>query len=342
MKAAIVESPGKLLVRDIPSPQPGPYGALCQLLYGATCSGTDLHLIADKMPWKVQYPMVLGHESVGRVIAVGEKVRTFKIGDLVSRVGTPPVPEIGMNISWGGFCELGVAFDHRAMRQDGLPAEQWKGYRIHQVIPSQIHPAAATMTITWRETLSYSRRLGITKGSKVLVLGSGGNALAFISHARNLGATHIATTGSPSRADVSRAAGATHVLDYRDPDLESNLRSACGKFDVLIDAVGKSGEVDRVLPLLRSGAVIGIYGLDDFDNLKISPLRASGSFTVYADGYDEEETHDEVMSRIVDGSLDASIWLDLEHPFDLDHIADAFDAIRSKRLVKALIKLSAD
>lgn len=341
MKAAVVETPGSLVVRDIPIPDPGPYGALCKMLFGATCTGTDQHLIADKMPWKVEYPMVLGHESVGRVVSVGSKVRHFQVGDLISRVGTPPVPALGLHVSWGGFCEYGVAYDHRAMREDGLPREAWNGHRIHQKIPNGINPAAATMTITLRETLSYTRRLGVSRGSKVLVLGTGGNALAFTAHARNLGATTIAVSGSTSRLELARTAGATHTFDYSG-NLEEELRSACGSFDVLIDAVGKAGEIDRVLPTLRSGAVVGVYGLDDFENLKINPLRATGSFTVYADGYDEEETHEEIMSGLIDGSPDSKIWLDLEHPFPLKDITAAFEAIRSKRLIKALVKLSDD
>ena len=46
-------------------PEVGEYDALCDLLYGATCTGTDQHLIAGRFPWPVQYPTILGLESVG-------------------------------------------------------------------------------------------------------------------------------------------------------------------------------------------------------------------------------------------------------------------------------------
>ncbi|MBN1874169.1 MAG: hypothetical protein JXA33_08050 [Anaerolineae bacterium] len=64
MKAAIIERPGVLTVKEIPMPEVGEYDALCDLLYGATCTGTDQHLIARRFPWPVQYPTILGHESV--------------------------------------------------------------------------------------------------------------------------------------------------------------------------------------------------------------------------------------------------------------------------------------
>ena len=65
MKAAIIERPGVLTVKEIPMPEVGEYDALCDLLYGATCTGTDQHLIVGRFPWPVQYPTILGHESVG-------------------------------------------------------------------------------------------------------------------------------------------------------------------------------------------------------------------------------------------------------------------------------------
>jgi D-arabinose 1-dehydrogenase-like Zn-dependent alcohol dehydrogenase len=78
MKAAIVEEPGTLVVRDVPQPAMGDYDARCQLLFGAVCTGTDRHLVEATLPWSVPYPTMLGHESIGRVVEVGAKVRHFK------------------------------------------------------------------------------------------------------------------------------------------------------------------------------------------------------------------------------------------------------------------------
>lgn len=340
MKAAIVEKPGSLVVKDVPIPRMGEYGALCRLLFGSTCSGTDQHLIEDKMPWKIEYPMVLGHESIGRVIEVGPKVRHLRLGDLVTRVGMPSAPEIGLHVSWGGFCEFGIAIDHRAMREDGHPREMWAASRINQTIPPSAEPAACTMIITWRETLSYSRRVGVRAGSRVLVLGSGGTGLAFITHCRNLGAQTIACTGNRSRESTARAAGATHFFAYDDPEMASTICRHCSEFDFVIDSVGKSGQLDRVVSLLKHGGTVAIYGLDDFASTASDAHRAAGAFTVYEGGYDEEETHDEVILRMINGTLDARIWLDLDHPFELKDIAAAMTAIRQRQVIKALVRLS--
>ncbi|MCL6430578.1 MAG: zinc-binding dehydrogenase [Anaerolineae bacterium] len=339
MKAAVIERPGVLLVREVPDPEPGEYEALCEMLYGATCSGTDHHLLSGRFPWPVSYPTILGHESIGRVIVVGRRVRSFRVGQLLTRVGAPPIE--GLNVNWGGFAELGIARDHEAMREDGLPAEAWHAYRVNQVLPEGCDPRAATMVITWRETYSYITRMGVGAGASVLVLGSGGNGLAFVRHAVNLGAGEVVQVGNPAREGLGRAAGAAHYLDYRAPDLCGPLAElASGGFDFIIDAVGRRGEVDRVLPSLRPGGTVGIYGIDDYADCAIHPHHSRRSFTVYNGGYDEAEAHGRVVTLWQQGRLDARLWLDLDHPFALDRIAEAMAAVRERRLVKALVRLS--
>ncbi len=343
MKAAIVQQPGSLVIRDIPEPEVGDYDVLCDLLYGATCTGTDQHLIAGRFPWPVSYPTILGHESVGRAVAVGKKVRHFREGDLVSRVGAPPDPNGTYHANWGGFSEFGIAKDHWAMRADGLPASAWAPYRINQVILPDIDPRAATMIITWRETLSYITRIGVESGDTILIVGSGGNGLSFASHAANAEAEQITMIGSLSRKAAAHAAGATAYVDYREENAVQQAADLNPRgYDIVIDAVGQAESADQVLSLVKQGGTLGVYGVDDLHNCRLHPHRARGSFTLYNGGYDEAETHQQVISMIREKRLDAGIWLDLNHIYPLDRIQEAFDAVHSRRYIKALIKLSED
>ncbi|MGB2820620.1 MAG: alcohol dehydrogenase catalytic domain-containing protein, partial [Phycisphaerae bacterium] len=207
MKAAVVEGPNRLVVRDVPEPRMGEYDALCEILYGAMCSGTDTHIVECNFPWLSPRPTVLGHESIARVVEVGGKVRSLKPGDLLTRVGTTPVGRY--SVTWGGFAEYGIATDYRACRADGLPAEQWHAARVQRVLPPGTDPAAATMVITWRETCSYANRIGIPDAGRVLVIGSGGNGLAYAAHAAVAGCEQVAMIGSAGREDNARRAGAT-------------------------------------------------------------------------------------------------------------------------------------
>jgi L-iditol 2-dehydrogenase len=340
MKAAIVQQPGTLIVSDIPQPQMGDYDALCEMLYGATCTGTDQHLIAGHFPWPVHYPTILGHESIGRVIGVGKKVRNFKVGDLLTRVGSPAVPSAGLDVNWGGYAEYGIAKDHWAMRDDGCPQSEWGGYRINQVLPPDFEPAAATMIITWRETLSYLTRMGVGAGNSLLVVGSGGNGLSFAAHAHNRGAANVVMIGSAGRDATAHAVGVDDYYDYRAATLIDTLKQRYPQgFDYVIDAVGKAGQLDLALPLAKHGGTVGIYGIDDYGQCTLNPTRARGTFTFYNGGYDEEETHTQVVAYVQQGKLKAEYWLDLQHPYPLVDINKAFDDLRARKMVKAVIRL---
>ncbi len=342
MKAAMIEKPGVLAIHEIPQPAVGDYDALCEILYGATCTGTDQHLLFGRFPWPVNYPTVLGHESVGRVVQVGAKVKTYKVGDLISRVGTLPAADGAFDINWGGFAEFGIARDHVAAKADGVPEAEWGGYRVNQVIPTDIDPAAATMMITWRETLSYLTRMNaVGPGKDVLVLGSGGNGLSFLAHSVNLGA-RAAMLGSDSREATAKALGAADYFSYKDGDVNAAmLKSFPAGFDIIIDAVGKKGILDAALGVLKPGGIITMYGLDDYGLGALNPLNARGTFTYYVGGYDEAETHEQVVAYMRQGKLNAAHWLNMDTPYPLEKIGDAFQAILDRKMVKALVKIKA-
>jgi threonine dehydrogenase-like Zn-dependent dehydrogenase len=340
MKAAIIQEPGELVVKEIARPEVGDYDVLCDLLYGATCTGTDQHLIAGRFPWPVHYPTVLGHESVGLVVEVGPGVRHFAVGDLVSRVGTPPAPDGAYHVNWGGFAEYGIAKDHWAMRADGLPASTWRSHRINQVIPPDVDPRAATMIITWRETLSYLTRMGVREGQNLLIVGSGGNGLSFAAHAAAAGAARVVMIGSMSRRAAAHAVGVTDYINYRADDLDDQIVDLrLDGFDAIVDAVGQAESADQVLHYLRPGGSLGIYGVDEYADAHIRPHSARGTFLFYNNGYDEAETHQAVIDRMRDGRLDANVWLDLDRVFELVDINAAFEAVRNRRFIKALVKL---
>lgn len=341
MKAAVIEEPNKLVVRDLPDPQPTEYQALVQLLFGAVCSGTDNHLVAGHKPFTnwFKFPAVLGHESIGRVLKVGAKVRNFKSGDLITRVGTTAVG--GVNIAWGGFAELGIATDWQAMKADGVPQAQWNSARVQHVLPPGTDPAAATMIITWRETYSFLTRIGFKAGQNLLVIGSGGNALSYAVHGRNLGAAKVVVAGSLSRKEVAAQLGA-ELVDYRSEKPAEDAAKLCPDgFDVIIDGVGRNGGLNPFMPLLKVGGTIAIYGLDDIAGYCLTPMAGKGSFHFYRGGYDEAESHDAIMAFVQQGKLQARPFLtNMDNPFPLERICEALESVRRRECVKALVKLS--
>jgi len=294
------------------------------------------------LPYAVPYPTILGHESIGCVIRIGRKVRNLKEGDLVTRTGVLPCRLPGLSAVFGGFAEFTLAGDYRAMRQDGLPLEQWKLARRNQVLPEDFHPAASTMIITWRESLSYIRRAGVKRGSSLLVIGSGGTGLSFVCHARNLGAGRILMIGHPDRAGIARTLGATGFFNYRSGNVAQRVAAETGDaFDCIIDSIGKADSLNPLLPLLRRGGTAGIYGVSDWGRIGIDPNRCRGAFTCLpCDDYDEEEVHDEVLSLMRSGALDASHWLDWKHPLPLADIAEVYERLHRREMIKAVIEIN--
>jgi D-arabinose 1-dehydrogenase-like Zn-dependent alcohol dehydrogenase len=332
MKAAVVVTPGMLVVRQVRDPVPRDYEVLCEMLYGATCTGTDSHIIRGEFPFQIDYPAILGHESVGRVVELGRKVRNLRIGDLVTRAAAPPASDGSYGLAWGGFAELGLAGDHWAMQADGLPESAWRGARVNQVVPSSIDPRIVPMFTTWRETLSYVIRMGIGPGARVLVIGSGGNGLSFVAHSVLLGASAVWSVGAARCEKGALSLGATGFVDYTRDDCVARLMDARSHgFDFIIDALGKAAQADRFLPLLATGGIIGIYGLDDFATVFLSPRLARGSFTVWNGGHDEVETHQRVSELALQNRLCARAWYDPDRPWPLDSILEAFQSLWNRQ-----------
>lgn len=341
MKAAVVSRVGELEVwNEVAVPKPGPYDVLCRLCCGATCAGTDIHLIDGRHPFPVSFPTILGHESVGRVVEVGGRVRNFKPGDLVSRVGCPAGVQPGLGSNWGGFAEYGLAKDHWQMKKDGVPRSEWDRNRVNQLIHPEIDERTAPMIITWRETLSYARRIGIKEGCRLLLIGSGANALAFAAHACNLGA-EVTVVGSMKKERTFRRLPIYDYVDYKSERLTEKIRDSRNgaAFDILLDGVGGSSTTNRLLPLLCAEATVGVYGWNDRAGYALNPFLAAASFRVYAGGYDEEETNGEVQAMILRGQLSADLWYDAAHPVPLEEIAGAYQSLRRHEAFKYLIEL---
>ncbi|NLO37558.1 MAG: alcohol dehydrogenase catalytic domain-containing protein [Clostridiaceae bacterium] len=344
MKAAIVRAANQLSIEDIPLPAVNDYAAFCRILYGATCTATDQHIISHTVI-QTPYPTLLGHESIGKVLEIGKKVRHYKVGDRVTNAGMPPIPALGLHSFGGGYAEYGLVFDHAAMRADGLSEQEMLRFTVGPRVPSAVIPedipdTVAPLLITWRETHSYIQRMGLKEGLRVLVIGSGGNGLSFMAHARAAAAQQIIAVGSANRADLARSCGADDAFDYRDDALADRLRTAARTgFHLLVDAIGTAGQMDRYLPFAAADAVVGIYGIEGRRNMTLNPFAAPHSFRFYHDGYKEIEAHEAVIRSIRAGFLKADLFYPMDKPYLLDDLQAAFAMLRRKEHPKALIQM---
>ena len=113
MKALVVVRPGRLELRDVPRPVPGPREALVKIDACGICGTTDRELVAGTQPYHNEYPAILGHESTGLVVEVGPECRKFRVGDRVTRPAAIIAGDHrdGLASCWGGFAEYGLVRD---------------------------------------------------------------------------------------------------------------------------------------------------------------------------------------------------------------------------------------
>jgi threonine dehydrogenase-like Zn-dependent dehydrogenase len=213
VKAAVVVEPGRLEVLDVPVPDPGPYDVKVETLAGGLC-GTDRHIV-DGTFYRRDYPAILGHESLGRIVEAGDRVRSFRAGDLVLRTAAAkPGERLGPYASaLGGFAEWALATDIVALAEDGH-ADRIRPYdRLQRVVAPGFDPVDAGAFIVFKETLSWLRRLANVAGLRVLVIGTGPAGLSFMRVARADGARQVLALGRrEGRLARARAAGVDEAI----------------------------------------------------------------------------------------------------------------------------------
>jgi uncharacterized zinc-type alcohol dehydrogenase-like protein len=238
-----------------------------EILYSGICH-SDLHAVRNEwsefMP--TAYPIVPGHEIVGRVTGVGSAVTQYKPGDLAA-VGclvdsdrTCPRCQAGLE----NFCpNLTLTFNSPDKHLGGVT---YGGYsdtivvdeRFVLRVPSNLDLAgAAPLLCAGITTYSPMRRHGVGKGRKVGVVGLGGLGHMAVKFARALGAHVVVFTTSPNKKDDALRLGADEVVVSRDA---GEMKKHAGSFDFILDAVSADHDINAYLNLLGLDGNLTLVG----------------------------------------------------------------------------------
>jgi len=339
--AAVVSDWGKLEIRDIPSFPLGPYDAVCRIGACSICAATDTHLVDGAFPreWTPKLPFVLGHESAGRVVSVGPKVRKFKVGQLVVRPMWAPDGHSyqGLGSSWGGFSTWGIVRDIWAQAEDtGQPIDKtWQNS-----LPLPDMPACdATLFVTWRDTLACLMQLGVQPGQRIAVFGTGGNGLAFTRFARLTGA-QVVSVGNPMRFERAMRLDANACVDYRDRAMTQAVKDAFdgASADIVIEAVGNAGHLPQMLGCLAEGGRLFLFGIPGDLKYPVNLFHGPSQYTIVKKSVDEWQAHEQVLTYYRNGEIKPVDFCDGELP--LEKINDGFTAIRRKDAIKLTIRIA--
>src|SRR4030088_3304679 len=263
--AASATSP--LAATTIPRRDPTDRDVQIEILFCGICH-SDLHAVRNEwsefMP--TVYPIVPGHEIVGRVTKVGSAVTKYKPGDLAA-VGcmvdsdrTCPQCKAGFE----QYCpNMVLTFNSP---DEHLGGRTYGGYSESIVVderfvlrlPSNLNlAAAAPLLCAGITTYSPMHHWGVTKGKKVGVVGLGGLGHMGVKFAHALGAHVVVFTTSPNKKEDALRLGADEVVISRNADeMQKHARS----FDFILDAVSADHDINAYLNLLRRDGNICLVG----------------------------------------------------------------------------------
>lgn len=343
MRALVVSRPDTLELREISLPKIGPFEALVRIRGCGICSTTDWELVHGRQPYHNDYPALLGHEAIGEVAELGNKVTSFKLGDMVTRpVGIwPGSKRDGLASAWGGFAEYGFVRDWKAMAAAGEASMVGDYTAIRQqVIPTGLALPDAILAISLSETASWFRHLPSVAGKTVCIAGTGVAGLSMIFWSLFAGAEMIFVLGRrDERLQLAISLGATHGINVTKGEVATQLRDLNGGkgVDFFLEAVGISDQVQVGLSVLAHGGTIAIYGVPEKQRYDISWGGSPGMATIANLPAEEHLAYGWVTSLIKRGMIPTKQVM--THSWPLDQYQKAFDAVAAGTVVKGWLEL---
>ncbi len=319
MRAVQVSAPGgpealELVDRPAPEARPG------HVVVDVTAAGVNfIDTYQRSGIYQVPYPLVLGGEGAGRVTAVGLGVDDIEVGDRVAWQGSP-----------GAYAE-----------QAAVPAQRCVP------IPDGVSDETAAALLLQGATAHYlcTSTYPVQAGDIVLVhAGAGGVGLLLTQLIRRRGGTVITTVGSADKAELSRAAGADHVIGYDEVAQTVEAVTDGVGLAAVFDGVGKD-TFDTSLASLRRRGVMVLFGASSGPVPPVDPQRLNSGGSLFLTRPtlgDYLATREELLWRagelfaaVIEGNLTVRIGA----TFPLEQARQAHEALEGRRTTGKVLLL---
>lgn len=323
---------------DVEAPKPGVNDLLIKTRLTAIC-GTDIH-IYNWDGWSQQTiptPMVVGHEFVGEVVAVGEGVKSFQVGDRVSGEGhitcghcrncragrrhyCANTQGIGVNIP-GAFGEYLTLPEENAFK-----------------IPEDISDEMASIFDPFGNAVHTTLSFDLT-GEDVLITGAGPIGIMAAGIARHVGARHVVVTDiNDHRLAMAKTMGASRVVNVAKESLQDTMADLgmTEGFDVGLEMSGVPSAFQSMLSNMIHGGKIAMLGIPpddmaiDWNQVIFKSLTIKGIY-----GREMFDTWHK-MACLLQSGLDLSPVI--THQFDIDDFQEGFDTMLSGQSGKVILK----
>lgn len=245
--------------------EPRPNDVVIDILYCGVCH-SDLHQARNDWGNSI-YPMVPGHEIIGRVASAGHEVTRFNPGDYVGVGCMVDSCQHCASCEHGleQYCEEHSTLTYNDVdRHDGMPT--YGGYSDKIVVSDKFVlkmpdglelKGAAPLLCAGITTWSPLRHWKVDRNSKVAVIGLGGLGHMALKLARALGADVSLFTRSPSKEEDARRLGAHRIVLSTD---EAQMAAAKGQFDLIIDTVPDVHDLNPYIPTLKLDGTLVLVG----------------------------------------------------------------------------------
>ncbi|MFY7965411.1 MAG: NAD(P)-dependent alcohol dehydrogenase [Chitinophagaceae bacterium] len=243
----------------------GSHDVQIEILYCGVCH-SDIHQARNEWGNSI-FPMVPGHEIVGKITAVGSHVTNFKVGDLagvgclVDSCQTCPSCNEGLE----QFCDNGMIGTYNSIGKDGKPT--YGGYATQIVVDEKFTlkvsdklPLAGVAPLLCAGITTYSplKHVGVKKGDKVAVVGLGGLGHMAIKFAAAFGAEVTMLSTSPSKQADAEKLGAHHFVLTSN---EEAMKEIAGSFNYILNTVSAQQDYGKYLNLLKVDGTMILVGV---------------------------------------------------------------------------------
>jgi len=346
MRAAIFNGPQSIEVGERPDPVIGaPTDAVVRVVLACVC-GSDLWYYRGESPHDLG---PIGHEFIGVVEEAGPDVQGIAKGDFVIAPfiycdGTCAHCRAGVSSQ----CVHGGGFGNH-----GIDGGQGEAVRVPLAGSTLVRvPGSGHSDETMRSLLALSDVMctghhaavsaGVRAGSVVAVVGDGAVGLCGVIAAKRLGAERIiALSRNPSRQALAREFGATDILAERGDAAIEAVRELTNEVgvDAALECVGTGQSVATALAITRPGSMVGIVGVPHDVDASIADTIVFRNVGLRGGVAPARTYIPELLGDVLDGRINPGRVFDFET--DLDHVAEAYQAMDERRAIKSLIRVGA-
>ena len=237
-----------------------------EILFSGVCH-SDIHTARSE--WgPANYPVVPGHEIVGRIVKVGSEVSAFKVGELAGvgcfvdscrecqscKEGEEQYCEQGMTGTYNSF-ERGTDIPTYGGYSTSITVDEKYALHISDTLDLA---GVAPLLCAGITTYSPLRYLNVGKGHKIAVLGLGGLGHMAVKFAASFGAEVTMLSTSPSKEADARKLGAHNFALTTNPDVMASLANS---FDFIVNTISAQHEYDTYLNLLAKNGTMVVLGV---------------------------------------------------------------------------------